>query len=179
MQRTSAHAHLESLRPALCQPSAARARRRLEAASEADDRLGFGYLGSRILLNAASALGPPAARLGAVAAVVPKSVIRRVVPSVLLRGYEDFNRRSSIPHGNFVEDFEVYQAAEVLGTVETFHGRTVPDQVIAEPHEAFYEVRSVPRAAMGRRRPRDRVGAVHGPRSGKRCRPETRPHSRS
>ncbi len=67
-------------------------------------------------LYAAGGLRAKAPRL------VPNSVVRRVLPSVLLRGYEDFNRGSSIPLGNFVEDFELYQAAEVLGTVGTFYG---------------------------------------------------------
>jgi ketosteroid isomerase-like protein len=71
-------------------------------------------------------------------------VARRAYPLVLLRGYEDFNRGQTVPHANFVADFELYQAAEVLGTVGTFHGPTALDQVIAELHEAFDDVRFAP-----------------------------------
>ena len=80
------------------------------------------------------------------APLISESVLRRAFPHVLLRGYVDFTQHSTIPPANFAPDFELYQAAEVLGTVGTFHGPGALDQVIAELHDAFDEVRFVPKA---------------------------------
>jgi ketosteroid isomerase-like protein len=75
-----------------------------------------------------------------------ESVFRRLYPYVLLRGYEDFNRLGAVPHAVFAEDFQLYQAAELLGTVGTFHGPTALDQVVAELRESFEDVHFVPHA---------------------------------
>lgn len=49
-----------------------------------------------------------------------------------------------MPSGNFVDDFTLYQAAEVLGTVGTFRGPGALDEVMAELREAFDDVRFSP-----------------------------------
>jgi ketosteroid isomerase-like protein len=76
--------------------------------------------------------------------LAPASVLSRVVPAVLRRGYAEFNRLKTIPRPFFADDFELFQAAEVLGTVGTFHGPGALDQVVAELHDAFDEVRFSP-----------------------------------
>lgn len=65
---------------------------------------------------------------------------RRLIPLGLLEGYRDFERLGTIPRGNFVDDFTLYQAAELLGTVGTFHGPGALDEVISELRETFDEV---------------------------------------
>jgi hypothetical protein len=76
--------------------------------------------------------------------LIGEAVFRRAFPHTLMRGYEDFNRRSTIPHANFAENFELHQTAAMLGTVGTFHGPGALDEVIAELHEGFENVRFSP-----------------------------------
>ena len=78
--------------------------------------------------------------------VIPAAVSRRLLPVVFRRGYVDFNWLGSVSSSNFADDFELYQAAEVLGTVGTFRGAGALDQVIAELREAFDDVRFRPEA---------------------------------
>jgi len=79
--------------------------------------------------------------------VITRSVVRRLAPPVLLRGYDDFNRGAGVPRKNFTPDFRLNQAAELLGTVGTFHGPGALEMVIGELHEAFENVRFEPRTA--------------------------------
>jgi len=52
--------------------------------------------------------------------------------------------RLSVPQHHFTEDFELYQAAEILGTVGTFRGRTALDEVVSELRDAFDDVGFIP-----------------------------------
>ena len=78
---------------------------------------------------------------------IPWSIVRRLGPPVLIRGYDDFNRGMNVPRENFTPDFRLNQAAEMLGTVGTFHGPEALEMVITELHEAFEDVRFEPRTA--------------------------------
>lgn len=77
---------------------------------------------------------------------VTESLRRRLIPLVLEAGYRYFNRGRTIRHKNFVADFSLYQAAELLGTVGTFHGATALDRVNEELLDAFEDVRFSPEA---------------------------------
>lgn len=74
---------------------------------------------------------------------LPSSLRRQIVPALLAYGYDQFNR-AEVVRTNFTQDFELYQAAELLGTVGTFHGPGALEQTIAELREAFGEVRFRP-----------------------------------
>jgi ketosteroid isomerase-like protein len=74
------------------------------------------------------------------AATSPASFYRRLAPAFLRRGYREFNRRGTVPRYIFADEFELYQAAELLGTVGTFRGRDALDRVLAELRDAFDDV---------------------------------------
>lgn len=75
---------------------------------------------------------------------IPRWLRRRATPPVMAIGYECFNEAERVPEANFEPDFELYQAAELLGTVGTFHGPEALNQVIAELRDAFDDVRFRP-----------------------------------
>lgn len=110
-------------------------------ASDQDVRMRSPSLMARALIDVVFAfprLRPTAERL------VRGQLRRRLIAPGLVRGYQEFNRLGTMPRGNFVDDFTLYQAAEVLGTVGTFQGAGALDEVIAELREAFDDVRFTP-----------------------------------
>jgi ketosteroid isomerase-like protein len=58
--------------------------------------------------------------------------------------FDYFNRTGSLPRSAFHRDAVTHQAAEVLGTVGTFHGHEGWLELMAEVHEAFDAVRLEP-----------------------------------
>jgi ketosteroid isomerase-like protein len=83
----------------------------------------------------------------------------RLVPkgrSVLLQAmrvvrcaFDHFNRTGSLPAAVFDRDAVTNQAAEVLGTVGTFHGHEGWLELMAEVREAFDAVRLEPERLVG------------------------------
>jgi ketosteroid isomerase-like protein len=83
--------------------------------------------------------------------------------------FDYFNRTGSIPRSAFHRDAVTNQAAEVLGTVGTFHGHKGWLELMAEVREAFDEVRLEPQRLVAA--PPDRIVvfvrlAAHGRASG-------------
>jgi ketosteroid isomerase-like protein len=70
----------------------------------------------------------------------------RVIPAALVHGYRQFNDERPIDASQFAPDFELHQAAEMLGTVGSFNGPGALGSVIAEVREGFDDVRFVPEA---------------------------------
>jgi ketosteroid isomerase-like protein len=63
--------------------------------------------------------------------------------------FDHFNRTGSLPAAVFDRDAVTNQAAEVLGTVGTFHGYTGWLELMDEVHEAFDAVRLEPERLVG------------------------------
>lgn len=78
---------------------------------------------------------PTARRLSV--ALLPEARVGQLFVHLLLRGYRDFDGSSGVRESVFARDFELFQAAEVLGTVGTFHGRAALRTVVGELQEAF------------------------------------------
>lgn len=78
----------------------------------------------------------PAARRLCIA-LLPESRGGQLFLHLLVRGYRDFDGSSGVRESVFARDFELFQAAEVLGTVGTFHGRKALETVVGELREAF------------------------------------------
>lgn len=95
----------------------------------------------------------PAARRLALA-FIPEARAGQLFLHLMLRGYRDFAGSSGVRESVFARDFELFQAAEVLGTVGTFHGREALETVVGELQEAFggidflpaFVLRSIPKA---------------------------------
>jgi ketosteroid isomerase-like protein len=83
---------------------------------------------------------------------------RRVLPQamrVIRCAFDHFNRTGSLPPSVFDREAVTNQAAEVLGTVGTFHGHEGWLELMAEVHEAFDDVRLDPERLVGA--PPDRI----------------------
>ena len=78
----------------------------------------------------------PAARRLCVA-LLPETRVGQLFLHLLLRGYRDFDGSSGVRESVFARDFELFQAAQVLGTVGTFHGPKALKTVVGELQEAF------------------------------------------
>jgi ketosteroid isomerase-like protein len=63
--------------------------------------------------------------------------------------FDHFNRTGSLPAAVFDRNAVTHQAAEVLGTVGTFHGHEGWLKLMAEVHEAFDTVRLEPERLVG------------------------------
>jgi ketosteroid isomerase-like protein len=84
--------------------------------------------------------------LRAIVGASPPSLYRRIAPAFVRRGYQEFNSRGTVPRELFADEFELYQAAELLGTVGTFRGRDALDRVLTELRDAFADVHFDPQA---------------------------------
>jgi len=76
----------------------------------------------------------------------------RVIPQamrVVRCTFDYFNRTGSLPAAVFHPDAVTNQAAEVLGTVGTFHGHEGWLELMAEVREAFDDVRLEPERLVG------------------------------
>jgi hypothetical protein len=82
--------------------------------------------------------------------LVPKgpSVLRQAM-RVVRCAFDYFNRTGSLPAAVFDRDAVTNQAAEVLGTVGTFHGHAGWLELMGEVHEAFDAVRLEPERLVG------------------------------
>ena len=83
--------------------------------------------------------------------------------------FDRFNRTGSLPAAVFDREAVTNQAAEVLGTVGTFHGHQGWLELMDEVHEAFDAVRLEPERLVGR--PPGPDGGLReavGPRAGER-----------
>jgi hypothetical protein len=82
--------------------------------------------------------------------IVPKDrrVLRQAM-RVVRCTFDYFNRTGSLPAAVFDRDAVTNQAAEVLGTVGTFHGHRGWLELMDEVHEAFDAVRLQPERLVG------------------------------
>lgn len=82
--------------------------------------------------------------------LVPKdrSVLAQAM-RVVRCAFDYFNRTGSLPAAVFDRDAVTHQAAEVLGTVGTFHGYQGWLELMTEVHEAFDVVRLEPERLVG------------------------------
>jgi hypothetical protein len=82
--------------------------------------------------------------------LVPKgrSVLAQAM-RVVRCAFDHFNRTGSLPAAVFDRDAVTNQAAEVLGTVGTFHGHLGWLELMDEVHEAFEAVRLEPERLVG------------------------------
>lgn len=82
--------------------------------------------------------------------LVPKGprVLRQAM-RVVRCAFDHFNRTGSLPEAVFDRDAVTNQAAEVLGTVGTFHGYAGWLELMAEVQEAFDAVRLEPERLVG------------------------------